>query len=307
MVKISPLGSSVHGNLNRTINFKELTKFLHESLDLSLKTTPPLEEIRITDLHSTERDTLNWCNTKNIDWSQIKSALIFVPLDTKMPLTSKTIILKVSNPRLVFTKVLNFFFKQENKGYVDPTAHIGMDCKISDTVNIGRFCIIGDGVVINSNTIIRNNVEIESNTTIGEGCTLESGCLIGGQGFGYEKDGNEYIKLPHIGSVEIGNNVDIGAYTCINRGTLGVTKVSDGVKIDAQSFLAHNVTVGTNTVICSHVVICGSASIGNNVWIAPGSILRNKITIGDHSTIGLGSTVVKNVPPSTTVKGNPAK
>ena len=113
--------------------------------------------------------------------------------------------------------------------------------------------------------------------------------------------------MTHIGSVEIGNNVDIGSYTCINRGTFGVTKVSDGVKIDAQSFLAHNVTIGTNTVICSHVVICGSASIGNHVWIAPGSIVRNKIIIGDHSTIGIGSTVVKDVSSGITVKGNPAK
>ena len=97
MGKTSTNESSTHKNLNRTIDFKELKKFLNESLDLRLKIESPIKQLRITDLHSTESDTLNWSNTKNIDWNEIKSALILVPLNTEIPSTSKTIALRVSN------------------------------------------------------------------------------------------------------------------------------------------------------------------------------------------------------------------
>ena len=131
---------------------------------------------------------------------------------------------------------------------------------------------------------------------------------IGGTGFGYEKNTDgEFELFPHIGGVRIEKNVDIGANTCIDRGTLGNTIIGAGSKIDNLVHIAHNVKIGRNCAIIAHSMIGGSTVINDNCWVAPSACVRDGISIGSNSIIGLGSVVVKPIPDNEVWAGNPAR
>jgi UDP-3-O-[3-hydroxymyristoyl] glucosamine N-acyltransferase len=212
-------------------------------------------------------------------------------------------IIQTSQPRLQMAKFSHLFdydkqdlknSKEENHNpteyFYHPTAYVH-----SDTT-------IGDG------TKIYANVSIYAGVKIGKNCTIHSGSTIGADGFGYEQDQNgTWFKIAHLGGVVIGDNVEIGANTCIDRGTLGDTIIDDGTKIDNLVHIAHNVHVKKNAMIIANAMVAGSAVIGEGAWIAPSSSIREGRKIGDRALIGLGSVVVKDVAPGITVMGVPAK
>lgn len=127
--------------------------------------------------------------------------------------------------------------------------------------------------------------------------------VIGGEGFGYADN----KKLPHIGKVIIGNNVDIGANCCIDRGCLDNTVIGDNVKIDNLVHIAHSVKIGKKTKIAAHTMIAGSVTIGEDVWIGPSVSIINGVTIGDDAYIGIGTNIITDVPAGETWCGNPGK
>ena len=140
----------------------------------------------------------------------------------------------------------------------------------------------------------------------GENVIIGASTIIGGEGFGYAKDGDKWLRLPHIKKVIIGDDVEIGSNCCIDRGCLTDTIIGNGVKIDNLCHIAHGVKIGDNTIITAGTIIAGSVTIGKNVWIAPNSTIKNGITIGDNAFIGIGSNVIRDVQEGTTVYGNPA-
>ena len=119
--------------------------------------------------------------------------------------------------------------------------------------------------------------------------------------------GGAFEKFPHVGGVQIGDTVEIGANTCIDKGTLGDTVIGDGSKIDNLVHIAHNVKVGRSCAIIAHCMVGGSTVIGDYSWVAPSSCLRDQLVIGRHATIGLGSVVTKAVADGDTVYGVPAR
>lgn len=143
--------------------------------------------------------------------------------------------------------------------------------------------------------------EVSGEVIVGENTT------IGGQGFGFAKDGDKWIRIPHIKKVIIGDKVEIGDNCCIDRGCLTDTVIGDGVKIDNLCHIAHGVTIGDNTIITAGTIVGGSVAIGKNVWVGINSTIKNGITIGDNAFIGMGSNVLKDVPAGETWVGNPAK
>ena len=143
--------------------------------------------------------------------------------------------------------------------------------------------------------------------TGGKGLVVGRNTVIGREGFGFAKDGDKWIRMPHQGKVIIGDNVEIGSNCTIDRGCLDNTVIGNGVKIDNLCHIAHSCKIGDNTIITAGVIFSGSVTVGKNVWIAPNSTIRTRVTIGDNAFIGIGSNVVKDVPEGTTVYGNPAR
>ncbi|WP_077369213.1 UDP-3-O-(3-hydroxymyristoyl)glucosamine N-acyltransferase [Anaerosalibacter sp. Marseille-P3206] len=215
--------------------------------------------------------------------------------------------IKTDNPHRVFFHIIEEFFTDKKTYSIGKNNVISESAIIPKNIYIGNNCTIGENVVIGEGTRIYNNVSISDNVNIGTDCVIKSGAVIGEAGHGYmrEKDG-KYKRVPHLGSVIIGNNVDIGSNTTIERGAMENTVIEDGVKIDDLCQISHNTHIGENTMIIVHSSIYGSARIGRNCWIAS-SIIRNQVKIGDNVTVGMGSVVTKDVKDNSMVFGSPAK
>jgi len=147
----------------------------------------------------------------------------------------------------------------------------------------------------------RRPLFVHTDTKIGEGTVL------GGPGFGYVWTGSEYMRWPHIGSLVIEKDVELGANNTVDRGSIGNTVIRRGVKTDNQVHIAHNCEIGEHTLIAAGATISGSVTIGSRCWIGVGCTISNGLKIGDGAVIGAGAVVVKDVPPNECWLGNPAR
>ena len=217
-------------------------------------------------------------------------------------------VISCEKPKEVFFSIIKEYFDQtEAKSYISPSSIVETK-RIGENVSIGHNCYICKDVTIGNNVIIRNNVVIECKTSIGDNTIINSGVVIGTDGFGYYKiDDGSSIKVPQLGGVRIGNDIEIGANTCIDRGTIDDTIIENGVKINNLCHIAHNVWIKEKSNILAQSIICGSCIIGEEAYIAPGSLIRNQVTIGEKSFVGMGSVVTKDVEPNTVVAGVPAR
>jgi UDP-3-O-[3-hydroxymyristoyl] glucosamine N-acyltransferase len=220
---------------------------------------------------------------------------------------SKYNVIKCENPKEVFFEILNHFFVAIRKHEISPDSIVETK-NIGKNVGIGHHCYICKDVVIGNNVTIKNNVIIECPVEIGDGTVIWSGVVIGTDGYGYYKK-NDVInyKVPHFGGVKIGKNVEIGANTCIDRGTMTDTIVGNNVKIDNLCHIAHNVQIEDNAMIIAMSMLAGSSVIRENAYIAPGALIINQKTVGKDAFVGLGAVVINNVQPGKAVFGVPAK
>ncbi|WP_266202578.1 UDP-3-O-(3-hydroxymyristoyl)glucosamine N-acyltransferase [Pontibacter kalidii] len=187
-------------------------------------------------------------------------------------------------------------------------SYIGNNCKIGSNVRIFPQAYIGDNVQIGDNTTIFAGVKLYANTVVGSNCTIHSGAVIGSDGFGWapQPDGT-YKAVPQIGNVVLEDDISIGANTAIDCATMGATIIRKGSKIDNLVQIAHNVEVGTDTVIASQTGISGSTKIGNNCVIAGQVGVVGHITIANKTTIGAQSGVSKSVKEEgLIIQGSPA-
>lgn len=137
---------------------------------------------------------------------------------------------------------------------------------------------------------------------------MKKTAVVGEAGFGFKRDEQGVpVRIPHIGGVSIGENVEIGACSVVARGTVGDTVLGDNVKLDDHVFVAHNVEIGESTLVVAGAVICGSARIGKRCWIGAGALIKEHVTVGDDSLIGMGAVVLQDVPPNSVMVGNPAR
>lgn len=199
-------------------------------------------------------------------------------------------------------------------GHADTAACVGQgtyisnDATVDQTVRIGHNCTLDGKVVIGAGTVIENNVTIQGNVQIGKNCTIHSGAVIGcdGYGFFFGEDG-KIGKVEHFGGVDIADNVEIGACACIDRGTIDNTTIGFNSKIDNLVHIAHNVRIGENVCVVAGAVVCGSAELEDQSYVAPGGIIRNQVHVGENGFVGLGAVVTGNVEDNKVVAGVPAK
>lgn len=219
------------------------------------------------------------------------------------------------NPYLYYSRVVNLFHPKPKLAVgvkdtvkIGKNTSIGKNAAIYDYVVIGENSQIGDncqihsGVIIGDNVVIANDViiypkvVIYSEVTIGSNCSLQSGCVIGSDGFGYAPDASRHWhKIPQIGGVVIGNDVEIGANTTVDSGALSPTIIEDGVKIDNLVQIAHNVKLGAHTAIAAQVGIAGGTTIGKHCQIGGAAGITGHVTIADYTVIGGASNVSKDI------------
>jgi len=208
---------------------------------------------------------------------------------------------------------------------VHPTAVIDPGATISPSAHIGPHCTVFGGATIGDNAVLVARVHVGMGSSIGEGsvlhpgatvydrcsigrrCILHSGVVIGADGFGFLPTPTGLLKVPHIGTAEIHDDVEIGATSCVDRGKFGATVIGAGTKIDNHVQIAHNVRVGRSCVIAAMGGIAGSVTIGNGVRIAGHVGIADNLTVGDGATVAAKTAVMKDVPAGQTWVGCPAR
>lgn len=242
------------------------------------------------------------CFAKNGTWVAKAQAAAAVLCEAGHAWAEGATALVSPTPRLDFARVLALLDAQV--GFLWDTA----EPQIHPTARIGRHAVIGHGVRIGAHTVVGHHVVIGDEVEIGTRCNIKSGAVIGEEGFGFERDvTGAAVRLPHIGTVRIGNDVEIGSLTTVCRGTLADTVLHDGAKIDDHVHIAHNIHVGEHAFVIACAEVSGGVRIGKRAWIAPSATVLNQLTIGDDAVVGLGAVVVRNVEAGATVVGNPAK
>ena len=237
------------------------------------------------------------------------------------------VLLRVENPSGAFAAAVAAFAPKEvlPPPGVHPSAVVDSSATLGEGVSVGPHAVIEAGAVIGAGSIIGPGSLIGREVLIGRECRLHQGviirerCLLGDRvilqpgvvigscGFGYEFREGRHVKIPQTGIVEIGNDVEIGANTTVDRARFGRTLIGEGSKIDNLVQIAHNVQIGPHTVICAQVGIAGSTRIGAYVTLAGQVGLAGHLEIGDKAVIGAQSGLSKNVPAGSMVLGAPAK
>lgn len=190
--------------------------------------------------------------------------------------------------------------------YVGAFAYIGEHVSLGKNVEIYPHAYIGDNVIIGDDTIIYPGAKIYAGCQIGKRCIIHSGAVVGADGFGFAKEGDNYKKIPQLGIVRIEDDVEIGANTTIDRAVMDSTVIHRGVKLDNLIQIAHNVEIGENTVIAAQAGISGSTKVGKNGMIGGQVGLGGHIKIGDQVSIGAQSGIISNIEDGRSIMGAPA-
>ncbi len=201
----------------------------------------------------------------------------------------------LSTPGIAKTAVVSDHSTVSKSAGIGEFVTISNGAKIGDNVVLGNCVNIGEGVEIDCDTIIEDQVVIYPGCRIGKRCTISSGAIIGSSGFGYAPNSNKWEKIEQLGSVVIGDDVDIGANTTIDRGALENTVVGNGVKLDNQIQIAHNVQIGENTIMAGCVGIAGSAQIGKCCKIGARVTILGHLEIADNVTVLSNSLVTNSI------------
>lgn len=256
---------------------------------------------------------------KNIE--ETSAGAVIVPLNVEK--CNKDII-RVDNPQAAFAQVIRLFHPlQQPFPGISPHACLGEgfihgrelsvapgvvvqgNVTVGDRVALYPNVVLCDGVILGDDVIVYPNVTIREGCKVGNRVIIHAGSVIGSDGFGFAPDGEKYLKIPHIGSVQIDDDVEIGAGNTIDRATFGKTWIQKGVKTDNLVHVGHNVTVGENTVLVAQVGISGSVTIGKHAILAGQAGVAHHLRIGDNAIVGPKAGISKDVPDGEIVSGAP--
>ena len=178
---------------------------------------------------------------------------------------------------------------------VGALAVIGADVVLDEYVTIGSGCIIENGASIGAHSQLKSNVTVGQNCSMGQHCHIYAGAVLGSDGFGYAHESNTWLKIPQLGRVRLGNHVDVGANTTIDRGALDDTVIEDGVKLDNLIQVGHNCRIGAHTAIAACVAIAGSTNIGKHCKIGGAAMILGHLEIVDGVTVSPGSMITRSL------------
>ena len=265
---------------------------LHGSPELQIQGLAPLE--------SATPEQLSFLNHPKYQQqlAASKAGCVIVSPQMLAPALARGSCIVVEQPYLYFARVTQLWRRQqhaESGPRLHPSAVIDPDAFVHDTARIGPLCVVERGARIGANTILKSRVTLGEDCVVGERCILHPGVVIGADGFGFAPDGERWEKIEQLGAVRIGNDVEIGANTCIDRGALQDTVIEDGVKLDNLIQIGHNVRVGKNTAMAGCVGVAGSATIGARCTLGGGAIVLGHLTLADGVHVSAASVVTRSI------------
>lgn len=262
-------------------------------------------------------------------WENSQASASIVDEKLKVEPGENRALIRVKNADLAMAKILEVFdpgppefeIDIHPSAHVHETASIGKGCKIGANSYIGKNVVLGEGVLVYPNvtilddtsigqgTVIWSGTVIRERSEIGSYCIFHINVSIGADGFGYRpsEDGRGLVKIPQIGNVVIGNGVEIGANSCVDRGKFSSTRIGDGCKIDNLVQIAHNCEMGRSCIMAGHSGLAGSVTLGDGVIIGGSASIKDHTTIHAGATVGAGSGVIGDVAAGKTVLGYPAR
>jgi UDP-3-O-[3-hydroxymyristoyl] glucosamine N-acyltransferase len=247
---------------------------------------------------------------------------------TEWPSPSQRTVIRAPEPRTAFARAMSRFYptleiqpgvhptavvaKDVEMGamvYVGPHAVVGEGTRLGVAASIGAGCYVGKRVLVGEGCVLHPNVTVYDNVDIGRGSILHSGCVIGADGFGYVMEHERWHKFPQVGRVEIGDFVEIGANSCVDRAALGVTSIGEGTKLDNMVHVAHNCRIGCHVVVAAQTGFSGGVTVGDYAVVGGQVGIGDKARIESRAVLGSGCGVLtsKIVRSGETVWGTPAR
>jgi UDP-3-O-[3-hydroxymyristoyl] glucosamine N-acyltransferase len=285
--------------------------------NVTLKSFAPAENAQIGDLTFAENEDY---------FARAEQSAATAIIADKRFSSSKKILIRVPNARIAFAKALALFFPEQKfaagihptavisaSAKIDPTAHIGPHCVVAERVKIGARSVlqagnfVGDDSQLGDDLNLFPNVTIYPRAQIGNRVRIHANSVIGSDGFGYVQDGSVHRKVPQIGNVVVGDDVEIGAGVTIDRGALGSTIIGKGAKIDNLVQIAHNVEIGEGCLLVAQAGIAGSSKIGNFTVLAGQVGIAGHLKIGNQVTVAAQSGVMNDIPDGGKWWGYPAQ
>ncbi len=234
-------------------------------------------------------------------------------------------LVRVSNPRFAFMQIMEMFVAPFEVTGVHPDATVADGAVLAEAVSVGASAVVADQASIGARSFIEPGAYIGTDVSIGEDCyiganavlmkgtqlgnrvVIHAGATIGGEGFGFVWLNDHHHKVPQLGSVQIGDDVEIGCNSCVDRATMGLTRIRRGTKIDNQVHIAHNNDIGEDVIIAGQFGSSGSVTIGNQAIFGGKACIADHLSVGEKACVGGASVIIKDVEPGAVVFGMPAQ
>jgi UDP-3-O-[3-hydroxymyristoyl] glucosamine N-acyltransferase len=294
------------------------TNIYHISDKLKKFDILPEKDFVITGVSSTNKPKSNTLiyinkdsNIKNLNDVSNCLVIVYEEIFNQISMPKDSAVLLSKNPRLDYALYCEELVKlntiKKTYDIRELNVVVGVNSFIHSSVVLEPNVFIDENVEIGENTLIQSGAKIYSNVSIGANCIIGANTTIGLYGFGVEKDeSGATIRIPQLGGVVIGNNVQISSLCNIHSGTIDPTVLNDYVQLDSMVHIAHNCEIGRSTLITACSEISGSVKMGENCYIGPNSSIINKITLGSNVVVGLGSVVTKSFDSNSIIAGSPA-
>lgn len=256
--------------------------------------------LRIAPLESADADSISFLSNPKYSpqLAASQAACVVVAPAQSAEAEQRCCCIVTENPYLYFARLTQLWKRvhaDKAGSGIHSSAVVHSEAVVDPTATVGPLCVVERGAIVGAHTILKSRVTISEYCEVGANCLLHSGAVIGADGFGFAQEGGAWVKIEQLGRVRIGNNVEIGANTCIDRGALDDTVISDGVKLDNLVQIGHNVQVGAHTAIAGNAGVAGSAQIGAHCSIGGASNILGHLKIADGVAISPTSVVMRSV------------
>lgn len=274
--------------------------FIVEALGGELLGDPALRIERLAPLESAEPGALCFLSHPKYRrlLAQTRADCVIVATSMRQEASARGACIVVADPYHYFARVTQLWKHHHGRRKVlgvHPTAWISPQALVHPTASVGAYCVVEAGAVIGADTVLKAHVTVSEDCHVGERCLLHPGVVIGADGFGFAAHEGVWEKIEQLGAVRIGNDVEIGANSCVDRGALQDTVLEDGVKLDNLVQIGHNVRVGQHTAMAGCVGVAGSATIGAYCTVGGGAVILGHLTLADHVNISAASVVTRSI------------